>query len=272
MLKQTTTTPTTPWLMPFYRGGNGRLNLFFFPHAGGGASAFYQWSRVLPKEITSYAIQLPGRETRLREPLHREMSVLVDVLTGELRPYLETAPFIFWGHSMGALLAFELTRHLQQRSHPTPQRLFLSGYNAPHIPYADPKIHHLPEADFVAALKELNGTPAAVLQDAELRELVLPIVRADFQLVETYAHEEAQPLSCPITVLDGAADDKTNEVDLKEWQRQSTQALEMFAFPGDHFFPYDLQPKLISTVLYLLNRQLQDIGPRPNLNGRTGSP
>jgi surfactin synthase thioesterase subunit len=251
--------PTTPWLMPFSRGGNGRLNLFFFPHAGGGASAFYQWSRVLPKEITGYAIQMPGRETRLREPLHREVPPLVASLAEELQPYFEAAPFIFWGHSMGALLGFELTRHLQQQGLPAPQRLLVSGYNAPHIPYADPKIHHLPEADFIAALEKLNGTPETVLKDAELRELVLPIVRADFQLVETYTYRENEPLNCPITVLDGAADGKTNEADLQEWQRLSTQALEMFSFPGDHFFLYDLQPKLISTVLYLLNRQLQDV-------------
>lgn len=249
---------TTPWLMPFSRGGNGRLNLFFFPHAGGGASAFYPWSRVLPAEITSYAIQLPGRETRLREPLHHQVSVLVGTLAEVLQPYLDL-PFVFWGHSMGALLAFELTRQLQQHSLPTPQRMLVSGYNAPHIPYADRHIHHLPEADFMVALQELNGTPEAVLKDAELRALVLPIVRADFQLVETYCYQENDPLHCPITVLDGVTDDKTNEADLKAWQQQSTHALEMFTFPGDHFFLYDLQPKLISTVLYLLNRQLQDI-------------
>ncbi len=255
MIQQKT---TTPWLMPFSHEGNGRLNLFFFPHAGGGASAFYQWSRVLPKEIASYAVQLPGRETRLRESLHREVNALVAVLAGELRPFLESAPYIFWGHSMGALLAFEVTRLLQERGQKLPLRLLVSGYNAPHIPYADPQIHHLPEADFIAALQELNGTPEAVLKDDELRNLVLPIVRADFQLVETYTYEEAQPLPCPITVLDGAADEKTNDDDLREWQAQTTHELEMFTFPGDHFFLYDLQPKLISTVVYLINRQLQE--------------
>ena len=248
----------TPWLMPFSREGNGRLNLFFFPHAGGGASAFYQWSRVLPEAITSYAVQLPGRETRLRENLHRQVSSVVESLAEVLQPYLDT-PFIFWGHSMGALLSFELTRHLQHKGAPTPERLFVSGYNAPHIPYSDPHIHHLPEADFVAALKELNGTPEMVLKDAELRQLVLPIVRADFQLVETYTYEEAKPLNCPITVLDGVADEKTNEADLQEWQRQSRQVLEMFTFPGDHFFLYDLQPKLVNTVINLFNRQIQNI-------------
>jgi surfactin synthase thioesterase subunit len=248
---------TTPWLMPFSRERNGRFNLFFFPHAGGGASTFYAWSRVLPADITSYAIQLPGRETRLREPLHRQVSSLVESLASELQPYLDV-PFIFWGHSMGALLGFELTRRLQQHGQNIPQRLIVSGYNAPHLPYADPHIHHLPEADFMAALQALNGTPEVVLRDVELRNLVLPVVRADFQLVETYTYQESALLDCPITVLDGVADDKTNEADLREWQRQSRHTLEMFTFPGDHFFLYDLQPKLVTTVINLFNRQLQD--------------
>lgn len=253
---------TSPWLMPFSREGNGRLTFFFFPHAGGGASAFYQWSRVLPATISSYAIQLPGRETRLREPLYRQLSSLADVLAEVLQPHLHP-PFVFWGHSMGALLAYELTRRLQQHNLNLPQRLLVSGYNAPHIPYADPHIHHLPEVDFIAALQELNGTPETVLNDEELRNLVLPIVRADFQLVETYTYQEAVPLRCPITILDGATDDKTNEADLQEWQQQSIQPLEMFTFPGDHFFLYNLQPELVSTVLYLINRQLEDLGVTP---------
>ena len=247
---------TTAWLMPFSKEQNGRLRLFFFPHAGGGASAFYQWSRVLPSDITCYALQLPGRETRLREPLHRQVRPLVQSLTNVLQPYLD-APFIFWGHSMGALLSFEVARTLQQQGMSMPQRLMVSGYNAPQIPYADPPIHHLPQPDFIAALQELNGTSPMVLEDVELRNLVLPIIRADFQLVETYIYQDSEPLPCPITVLDGAADEKTNGADLQEWQRQSTQPLEMFTFPGDHFFLYDPQPKLVNTVVNIFNRQLR---------------
>ncbi|MCA9944894.1 MAG: thioesterase [Anaerolineales bacterium] len=251
---------STPWLMPFSReeAGNGRLNLFYFPHAGGGASAFYQWSRVLPQEITSYAIQLPGRETRLREPLFRQIPDLIIALADVLQPFLHT-PFLFWGHSMGALLGFELARHLQQQRLPMPRQLLVSGYNAPHIPYADPHIHHLPTADFMTAVQELNGTPQIVLEDVELRNLVLPILRADFQLVETYIYQDSDPLPCPITVLDGVADEKTNEADLQAWQKHSTRPLEMFTFPGNHFFLYDLQPKLVNTVANLLQRHLQEL-------------
>lgn len=242
----------TPWLMPHFRKGNGRLRLFFFPHAGGGASAFYQWSRTLPSDIVCYAIQLPGRETRLREPLYHQASPLVQALTQELQPYLNE-PYVFWGHSMGALLSFEVVRTIQKHRKPMPQRLIVSGYNAPQIPYADPHIHHLPQAEFLVALQELNGIPDALLQNVELQNLFLPIIRADFQLVETYTYQESDKLNCPITILDGNSDKKTNDADLQEWQKQSTKSVEMFSFSGDHFFLYERQPALKDKVINILN-------------------
>jgi len=247
---------TTPWLMPFSREPNGRLRLFFFPHAGGGASSFFQWSRKLPEEVTSYAVQLPGRETRLRDTLHHRVDSVVDALVQALPPFLER-PFVFWGHSMGALLSYEVAQRLRQQGLPLPQRLIVSGLNAPHVPYADPHIHHLPEAEFVAALEGLNGTSPTVLQNAELRSLVLPMIRADFQMVETYVYREAAPLTCPITILDAMDDEKTDEAGLQEWQKQSTELLELFTFPGNHFFLYELPPTLVNTVGNLLRRQMR---------------
>ncbi len=249
--------PTTPWLMPFSREPNGRLHLIFFPHAGGGASTFFQWSKLLPEGVTSYAVQLPGRETRLRDTLHRRIDTVVQSLTDSLPPFLER-PYLFWGHSMGALLSYEVAQRLQQLGRPLPQRLIVSGMNAPHVPYADPHIHHLPEAEFVTALEGLNGTSPTVLQNAELRSLVLPMIRADFQMVETYAYQETVPLTCPITILDAVDDEKTDEAGLQEWQKQSTELLEMFTFPGNHFFLYDLQPKLVNTIGNLLTRQMRN--------------
>jgi medium-chain acyl-[acyl-carrier-protein] hydrolase len=244
----------TPWILPFTNEQNGRIRLFFFPHAGGGASTFFQWSRLLPAFVNSCAIQLPGRETRFREPLHREIRPLVQTMTAVLQPYLDE-PFVFWGHSMGALLAFEVARTLQQQNL-LPQRLLVSGHNAPHVPYADPHVHQAPRADFIAALQKLNGIPEMVLENEELLNLVLPILRGDFQLVETYKYHDGLPLSCPITVLDGASDEKTNDTDLQAWQKQTTLPLEMFSFPGDHFFLFDYQPQLVSKVTHLFNRQL----------------
>lgn len=248
------TTVTTPWVQPFSNEQNGRIRLFFFPHAGGGASTFFQWSRLLPAFVSSCAIQLPGRETRFREPLHREIRPLVQTMTAVLQPYLDE-PFVFWGHSMGALLAFEVARTLQQQKL-LPQRLIVSGHNAPHVPYADPHIHQAPRADFITALQALNGLPDAVLENNELLNLVLPIIRADFEIVETYQYQDGAPLSCPITILDGAADEKTNDDHLKEWQKQTTLPLEMFTFPGDHFFLFDYQPHLINKVTKIFNREI----------------
>ena len=245
---------TTPWVLPFTNEENGRIRLFFFPHAGGGASTFFQWSRLLPAFVSSYAIQLPGRETRFREPLYRELRPLVQAITAVLQPYL-SEPFVFWGHSMGALLAFEVARTLQQQNL-LPQRLIVSGHNAPHVPYADTHVHQAPRADFIDALQKLNGLPEMVLENEELLNLVLPIIRADFQIVETYQYQEGAPLSCPITVLDGKEDAKTNEEDLQAWQQQTKLPLETFTFPGDHFFLFDYQPHLVSKVTHLFNRQL----------------
>ena len=254
--RPTTSSPTTPWLMPFSREQNGRIRLFFFPHAGGGASTFFQWSKLLPEGVTSYAVQLPGRETRLRDTLHRRIDTVVQSLAQALPPFLER-PYVFWGHSMGALLSYEVAQRLQQLGLPLPQRLIVSGMNAPHVPYADPHIHHLPEAEFVSALEELNGTSPAILQNAELRSLVLPMLRADFQMVESYAYQEAAPLTCPITILDAVEDEKTDEAGLQEWQKQSTELLELFTFSGNHFFLYDHQPKLVNTLGNLLMRQMR---------------
>lgn len=244
--------------MPCSKGKNGRLRLFFFPHAGGGASTFYHWARELPAAVDSYAIQLPGRETRLREPVYQQVPPLVQTLAKVLTPFLDK-PFVFWGHSMGAMLSFELIRVLQQKGKPLPQRLIVSGYNAPHIPYADPPLHHLPQQEFGEALYELNGTQKTVLQNAELWDLLFPILRADFQLVETYTYEESEPLLCPITVLDGLSDEKTNEADLQAWQKQSVMPLEMFTFPGNHFFLYERQPAVVDTIIGIINHQLSQI-------------
>ncbi len=247
---------TTPWLMPLSREPHGRLNLFFFPHAGGGASVFHPWSRVLPAGITCHAVQLPGREMRIRERPYRQLWTAVHALSNVLSPFL-AQPFLFWGHSMGALLAYEVAQSLRQHGLEMPQRLIVSGYNAPHIPYADPHIHHLPEDEFVAAVQALNGTPVEVLEHEELRNLVLPTVRADFQMVETYSYQEAIPLDCPITVLAGREDPKTDEAGIAAWQAHTSRPLDLFTFPGDHFFLYDLQPPLVNTVNQLLTNQLR---------------
>jgi medium-chain acyl-[acyl-carrier-protein] hydrolase len=172
----------SPWLS-VWRSGDGpaSVRLFCFPPAGGGASFFRDWADALPADVEVSAIQLPGRETRLRESPHARMGPLVDDLSATLRPHLDR-PFAIFGHSMGALVGFELARRLHAASAPEPALVVVAGQRAPHLPLGRELWHRLPTPRLLDALRELNGIPELVLDNAELRELVLPAIRADLEL------------------------------------------------------------------------------------------
>ena len=173
---------------------------------------------------------------------------LADAMIPELPP-----AFAFWGHSMGALISFELARELRRRDQPGPLALFLSGRGAPHIPDPDPPISNLPEPEFVE-LRRLNGTPRELLDSPELKEFFLPTIRADFELVETYEYEAEAPLNCPICAYGGLQDTDVPTSDLKEWQKQTSGAFNLRMFPGDHFYIHT-SPDL----LHALRRDVFDL-------------
>jgi len=158
--------PSTVWIQRPKPNPEARLRLFCFPYAGGGASAYRSWAAPLPDEIEVCAIQLPGRENRLREPLFTRLAPLVETLAGALEPSFDI-PFAFFGHSMGALIAFELARFIRRRSQITPVHFFASARLAPHVVDSASPAHRLPEATFVAQIRGLQGTSAAVLDDPE---------------------------------------------------------------------------------------------------------
>lgn len=230
------------------------LRLFCFPHVGAGASIFRKWSDRLPPYIEVYAIQLPGRENRLKEAPFTHISPLVQTLTQVLRPYL-TSPFAFFGHSMGALISFELTRQLRAQQQPSPVQLFISGRRAPQIPARNPLIHTLPEPEFLAELRRLNGTPQAVLENSELMQMVLPVLRADFSICGTYTYSHEPPLDCSISAF-GGLDDSEETYDLLElWNKQTHSSFSLQMLPGDHFFLYSSQQLLLE----MLSRQLHQL-------------
>jgi medium-chain acyl-[acyl-carrier-protein] hydrolase len=137
---------------------------------------------------------------------------------------------------MGALVSFELTRLLRQQNEISPVHLFVSGRRAPQIPDPKPPIHALPELEFIEELRRLNGTPEAVLENAELMQLLLPILRADFTVLETYVYTHQPPLDCPITVFGGLQDQEANPDELEAWREQTSASFSLQMFPGDHFF------------------------------------
>ncbi len=244
--------------MPFYRPKTDtQLRLFCFPYAGGSASIFREWAASLPAAVEVCPIQLPGRENRIRERPFNNVTPLVSALSSALQPYLDK-PFAFWGHSMGALISFELTRQLRQENKPEPLHLLVSGRQAPQLPSAIPPIHHLPEVEFIKGLRQLQGTPEAVLQHVELMQLMMPILRADFALVETYTYTPEAPLDCSISAFGSLEDDNVSVDDLKAWQVQTQHTFRLRLFPGDHFYLHTHRIQLLRAVsqdlTHLFNR------------------
>lgn len=238
---------TSPWLPYSGMDTGARLRLFCFPYAGGAASIFRSWDASLPGEVAVCGVQLPGRESRICEPPFERIEPLVETLAEGLAPWLEP-PFAFFGHSMGALIAFELTRELRRLGLPEPAHLFLSGRRAPHIPDREPPIHHLPRAEFLAELRTLNGTPEELLRNEELMECVLPVLRADFALCERYSFSPGPPLEQPLSVFGGDADPEVELADLSAWSRMTTGACRVRILPGDHFFVHQSGDALLRIV------------------------
>jgi medium-chain acyl-[acyl-carrier-protein] hydrolase len=212
-----------------------RLRLFCFPYAGAGALIFRKWSDALPRDIEVCPIQLPGRGTRLTEPPFTKLSCLIEALTRALDPLLDK-PFAFFGHSLGALIGFELARQIRRQYGAHPVRLFVSAGRAPQIPHRAPPIHTLPDNQFLAELRRLNGTPRELLDHEELIEVMLPILRADFALYETYLYSTEPPMNCPICTFGGLQDRRVSASDLEAWRSQTSASFSLRMFPGGHFF------------------------------------
>ncbi len=223
--------------------------LFCFPYAGGGASIYRQWAGKLPAWIEVCAFQLPGRESRLREPGHTDINDAIDEIADTICPLLDQ-PFYLFGHSMGARISFELVRFLRRHNQPQPKHLFVSARRGPHMPRrdTDTDLHALPDREFLAGIKKLGGTPDEVLANAELMELFLPILRADFTLLETYKYVPEPPLACPITAYCGTEDKEVSKEEMAGWQEQTLSTFKLVTIPGGHFFIHSQQNLLLQHI------------------------
>lgn len=258
----TNTQTINSWVTRSRPDPNAKLRLFCFPYAGGAASTFSSWSTSLTSEIEICPIELPGHGYRIAERPFNRLEPLIKELAHALLPYLDK-PFAFFGHSMGGLISFELARLLRQDYNLSPTHLFISGRHAPQIPESKPPIHHLDEPKFINELGRLNGTPKAVLENTELMELFLPVLRADFAAIETYVYTPKPRLNCPITVLGGLQDYEISCEDLEAWREQTNANFSMQMFQGDHFFINSNQ----STLLQFLNRELSAIALKDMRSG-----
>jgi surfactin synthase thioesterase subunit len=221
--------------------------MFCLPYAGGGASIYRGWGASLPADVEVCPVQLPGRESRMREAPIVRSGPLTQAIADALQPYMNL-PFVFFGHSMGAALGFELARELRRRGQPLPLHLFVSGRRAPQVPAREEPIWDLPEPEFLVKLRELNGTPEEVLQHEELMKLLIPILRADFQVNETYEFTPGEPFDFGISAFGGLGDEDVTRDDVAAWQEHTRGRFRMRMLPGDHFFIHGSKDMVLEAV------------------------
>ncbi|MCW8128218.1 thioesterase II family protein [Microbulbifer halophilus] len=236
--------------------------VFCFPYAGASASlaVFREWASFLPADVQLIAVELPGRGRRYGTPLVRSLHSLVEQILTAIRP-LTGLPYTFVGHSIGALLAFELARAMRDKGLRLPETLLVSGKRAPQLPHKQ-RLHLLPDNELILALKDYNGTPDAVLEHPELMELFLPILRADFSLAETYRHIPAAPLPIPIHAYGGVDDPGVKQECLEPWRSHTSTDFNLEMLPGDHFFiekeaRQAMRERLVARIVETRNKNAQ---------------
>jgi medium-chain acyl-[acyl-carrier-protein] hydrolase len=236
------------------------ITLFCIPHAGGGASAFRNWVNALSPQITVKVLQLPGREGRFREPVLTELDAVLADLLSAVAPHIDQ-PFAFLGHSMGALLAFELSKKLRNERECEPVHLFVSACRAPHIAQVVEPCSALPQSAFIATVaRHYGGIPAPILADAGFLAAILPAIRADFGILERYRAADSSPLGCPLSVFGGRADIATPQSTLEAWRQHTTGAFNLEIFDGGHFFLQSQRAVLAERILAALANPCVETG------------
>jgi surfactin synthase thioesterase subunit len=210
------------------------------------------WLPLLPDGVELCAMTLPGRESRFDEPIPVDLDELMSVLTSAALPLLDDLPTVFFGHSLGALLAFDLSRRLRGLGVCQPHHLIVSGCRPPHVTYAGVLVSEFTDSGLVDELRRLNGTAEEILANPAALDLLLPVLRADFRLSERYLCHDLRSLTCPITALAGVDDLDTRPVDLHRWAEQTSGPFELRWLPGDHFYLETARPMVVAAAAQAL--------------------
>lgn len=223
------------------------MRLFCLPYAGGSSTIFYRWSEYVSPAIEVCSVQLPGREGRLTMPPYTSMRPVVQAVRNALYPFLDR-PYLLFGHSLGALIAFELARDLRACGAQRPLSLLVSAASAPHVARASDRLHILPDDELIRQLSLLQGTRQEILQHPEIMQLLLPTIRADLQVFETYTYKDGPPLPCSIAVFGGIDDERVSPYGLENWREHTRRQFSLTMLPGDHFFIHSACRLLVDRI------------------------
>ncbi|MBB5158867.1 thioesterase II family protein [Saccharopolyspora phatthalungensis] len=234
------------WTQRFRSASGATSRLVCFPHAGGSASFFFPLSKVMPPSIDLLAVQYPGRQDRRFEKPVDDIAVLADRIAVALEADRDDLPMVFFGHSMGATVAFEVARRLEARGI-TLADLVVSGRRGPTAQRQE-WVHKLGNTALVEHVRSLDGTKAGVLDDPEIVRMVLPVIRNDYKAAETYRYQPGPDVSCPITALLGDHDPQVTVDEAKEWAAHTKAGFDLHVFEGGHFYLNDHWPEVIECL------------------------
>ena len=234
-----------------------RVRLLCIPYAGGSSRIFQPWLELVPAGVDLWAVESAGRGSRIAEPPAETLEPLVDELLAAVVPDLDV-PLAVFGHSMGALVAFELARSLRRRDLAEPVALFLSGHQAPQLPPRESPTRDLSDPEFVQRLRRLGGTPEELLEHEDLLEVFLPLLRADFAAIESYEYRDEPPLGCGITAFGGLGDRLVGREQLEAWRVHTVGRFDLHLLPGGHFFLYQSAASLLALVSARLGHLLNE--------------
>ena len=245
------------WLIPLTPSKVGNVSLFCFPYAGAGASVYRTWTKLLPHDLEAFAIQAPGRETRFMEPFVSSITELANQAARAIT--LETdKSVVLFGHSLGAACAYETARVLERLGR-TPELLIISGRQCPGTASKRNPIAHLTDKEFLEHVRTYKGTPSAVMENTEMMELLLPLLRADFSLSEQYRPNLEHLLSCPILGLGSSQDEWLDLETLKAWGKLTQGGFDMHWFEGDHFYLNQQTEELLSVIKEKISARIRAI-------------
>jgi medium-chain acyl-[acyl-carrier-protein] hydrolase len=251
------------WVTCPFPQSKAALRIFCLPFAGGGATIYRSWGKLLGSTIEVCPIQLPGRENRFSEPAFIEVQALAKALAIQLKPFSDI-PFVIYGHSMGALVAFELARVLRADGFSMPEALILGAHRAAHLPRTRETLYCLDDKTFIKKLQRFGGFSEEVLASEELMQLLMPTLKADFTLCDTYIYTEQEPLNCPIHVFAGAADLEAPPALMVAWCQHSSVDTKMHIFEAGHFFIRSDLERVVDTLKTILSLSQTGLASSPN--------